>query len=107
MAQESFYVLAGARAALLQTISAVTDDDLFLRRALDEDGAMDAREILPLFIELLRDDRRHVGNLIAHCLQNLLAHDLRNEQPQGLIGQLVLVKDGLARSEEHTSELQS
>src|SRR5205085_5567645 len=45
MTDEAFDVLTGARAYLFNPCATAPDDDLLLRRALDDDGATDARQI--------------------------------------------------------------
>src|ERR1044072_7196849 len=77
MPQQALYVMACACADLFQTLCAMTDDDLLLRSPLDENDAVDAREIVSLLFKPFGDDRHHVRNLFARRRQNLLAHDLR------------------------------
>src|ERR671927_131725 len=96
---EPLDVLPRGRPYLLEARAALPDDDALLRRALDVDGAVDARQLVRDFLVTLGDDRRHVGYLLARHAQNLLAHHLGDERAHRLVGQLVLAEDGLALGE--------
>src|SRR5947207_12119968 len=62
-------------AYLFETSGAFAYHNLFLRCSLNEDCAVDAREILAHLVPLLCYNRCHIGNLVAGRLQQLFAHD--------------------------------
>src|SRR4028118_1068456 len=95
VAEKVFDVAARLYADLLDAFSGAPDDDGLLRRALDIDDAVDAREIFALLVEALGDDRCDVWDFVARRAQNLLAHDLGAERAHGLIGQFVFGEERL------------
>src|ERR1044072_5786524 len=84
VAHERLDLFARANADVFQAAGAFSDDDLFLRSSLDNDGAVDAREVFTNFFVPLGHYSGDVWNLVARRVQNFLAHDLGNEHPQRL-----------------------
>src|ERR687889_1474239 len=65
VADETLHVAPRLRAYLFEARAAAADDDALLRLALDVDGAVDSRQLVGHLLVALRDDRRHVRNLLA------------------------------------------
>jgi hypothetical protein len=90
--QEVFDLVTSARADLLQARRAFANYDFLLRRPLDENGAVDAREPFALLFPFLSNHGRDVRNFFRGHLQNFFAHDLRRKCAQRLISKLVFAK---------------
>src|SRR3712207_2431986 len=99
VAEQVLDVLPRLRAYLLYARAALAYHDSLLRLALDVDGAVDSRQLFGDLLVALRDDSRHVRNLLARHLQNLLANHLGDDDPHRLVGQLVLFENRLALRE--------
>src|SRR5678815_4480971 len=65
VAQQLLDVFARANADIFQAAGAFSDDDLFLRPSLDNDEAVDAREVFTNFFVTLGDNCGDVWNLVA------------------------------------------
>src|SRR3989442_9573297 len=96
MAEHSFNIAPRADADLFQALRAVANDDFLLRCSLDEDGAIDSREIFTRVFPFFRGYGSHVGNLFAGYFENLLAHNLGSQHPQRLISEFISRKEWFA-----------
>ena len=89
--EEALELVARRGADRLDHRAALPDDDRLLRFALDEDGAVQAQQALLVgLLEAVDDDRRRKRQLRVRVLQHLLAHELGDEEPLRLVGQVIV-----------------
>ena len=68
------------------------DEDLLVRLAGHVDGDLDVRHVAAL-VEALDDDGHAVGHLLPRVLEDLLAHELRDEEAHRLVGERVRLEE--------------
>src|SRR5207248_11356214 len=96
MAEQLLDVVSRAHSYLFQALRAMSDDDSLLRIALNNNCAVDPREILAHFFPLFRDDRGDVRDFFASLFENLFAHNLGSNRAERLIGEFVFGENGSA-----------
>ena len=93
---------ARRRAALptaLEHLAAVADDDPLVGLLRDVDRHGDAHE-LRVLVERLDRDRDAVRDLLARAAEDLLAHELADEEAHRPVAELLGVEERLALGEE-------
>jgi len=75
MPEQFFNIMSRPHTDVFQVLGAVANDDFLLRPALDENRAVNAREIGAHVFPFLRDHCGDVRKFFAGCLQNLLTHN--------------------------------
>lgn len=86
---EVFDVEAGFGAQLLDGFALMADDDALLRFAFDKDETGYIVDAVALFVAV-DDDFAAVGYLLLVVEEYLLAHDLADEEPHRLVGELAV-----------------
>src|SRR6266571_250792 len=76
MPQQLFNLAARAYPNLFQALTAAANDDLLLRSPLDEDGAVNAREVCAYLFKPFSHDGGDIRNLFARNFENFLADNL-------------------------------
>ena len=93
LVEELLKGLTGFRAYLLECHTLMTDDDTLLGVALYVDDGIDMN-LTVVLLEALHDNLNGIGNLLVIEQQDFLTDNLADKEAGGLIGELVLIKEG-------------
>src|SRR6266436_2146231 len=84
MANQVFDVTAGGDTNGFQAFGALSDDDLLLAGAFDEDRTVDAGKVRSFLVEFFSYNRSHIRNFFPGGFKDFFADHFRNQHSDGL-----------------------